>query len=192
MRRVTNLKMCYQILSPRRMTGSIFQQLQNPMFFTKSLQNQAQQTLQLARENKLKIATAESCTGGLLSALFTEISGSSEVFERGFVTYSNQAKIEMLGVKKETLEKFGAVSEETAKEMAIGAIKNSQASVSVAITGIAGPDGGSNEKPVGLVFIAVSTKEKTLVRKFNFAGNRSEVRKASVIAALTMLKNLFI
>ncbi len=159
------------------------------MLFPADLTNAAQKILQLAEGKNLKLATAESCTGGLLSALFTEISGSSKVFDRGFVTYSNQAKIEMLGVKKETLEKFGAVSEEAAKEMAEGAARNSQADIAVAITGIAGPEGGSktkgtSEKPVGLVFIAIFANEKTSLFKFNFSGNRSEIRKAALDAAL--------
>ncbi len=154
------------------------------MFFNSSLQNQAKKILQTLESKNQKLATAESCTGGLLSALFTEISGSSKTFDRGFVTYSNQAKIEMLGVKKETLEKFGAVSEEAAHEMAIGAIKNSQADIAIAITGIAGPEGGSLEKPVGLVYIVVNDS----VRKFIFSGDRGEVRKSSLIAALQMLE----
>jgi nicotinamide-nucleotide amidase len=154
------------------------------MFFNSSLQNQAKKILQNLEEKNLKLVAAESCTGGLLSALFTEIPGSSKAFDRGFVTYSNAAKIEMLGVKKQTLEKFGAVSKEVAQEMSNGAIKNSQAQISIAITGIAGPEGGSAEKPLGLVYIAVND----LVRKFNFSGDRSEVRKSSIIAALQMLE----
>lgn len=147
--------------------------------------DQSKKLLQIAEEKKIKIACAESCTGGLLSALLTEIPGSSKVFERGFIVYSNLAKIEMLGVKKETLEKFGAVSEEVAREMAQGVLKNSAADIAIAITGIAGPDGGSAKKPVGLVYIAVNDQ----VRKFNFSGNRSEVRKSAVNAALQMLES---
>lgn len=160
------------------------------MLFNSSLIRSAEKILELAREKNLKISTAESCTGGLLSALLTSISGSSEIFDRGFVTYSNQAKIDMLGVKEKTLKDFGAVSFEVAQEMAIGVLKNSQADVSIAITGIAGPKSDDTEKPVGLVYIAFATKEKILVRKFNFSGNRDEVRMASAIAALELAVEL--
>jgi len=156
------------------------------MFFSSTLIEQAQKILNNFEQKNLKICTAESCTGGLLSALFTEISGSSQTFDRGFVTYSNESKTEMLGVKKESLEKFGAVSEEVAKEMAEGAIRNSKANIAIAITGIAGPKGGSIEKPIGLVFIAKCFDGKTSVRKFYFSGNRNEVRKSTIIAALQM------
>ena len=161
------------------------------MFFPSDLKNQITEILNLAQEKNIKIAVAESCTGGLLSALFTEISGSSKTFERGFVTYSNAAKISMLGVKKETLEKFGAVSKEVACEMAIGAIKNSLADFSIAITGIAGPEGGSAEKPVGLVHIAcfIKKNQRFISREFHFSGDRDEVRRSSLIAALEILLN---
>ncbi len=160
------------------------------MFFTSDLLADVKKILQNFEQKKLKIAAAESCTGGLLSGLFTEIPGSSKIFDRGFVVYSNRAKIEMLGVEEKTLEKFGAVSEEVAREMASGAIKNSQADVSVAITGIAGPDGGSLEKPVGLVYIACASRKSSVVsRKFNFSGDRGEVRKFALIAALAMLES---
>ncbi len=161
------------------------------MFFVKNLCDNAAKIIEIAKFKNLKIATAESCTGGLLAALFTEISGSSQVFECGFVTYSNEAKIEMLQVKKELLDLHGAVSAQVAEAMAQGALKNSPADLAVAITGIAGPDGGSKEKPVGLVYIAVACKNRSVVRKFNFAGDRVEVRKSSVIAALKMLEKSF-
>lgn len=160
------------------------------MFFTQNLVNQASEIIKKAKEKNIKITFAESCTGGLLSALFTEVSGSSEVIERGFVTYSNEAKNELLGVKKSTLEKFGAVSDECAREMAVGALKNSHASLSLAITGIAGPNGGSKDKPVGLVYIALNFQDRVICRKFNFAGDRTEIRKASVIASLAMIQSL--
>ena len=157
------------------------------MYLNQTLKSQAKEILDLAKEKNIKLAFAESCTGGLLSALFTEIPGSSAVIDRSFITYSNQAKIEMLDVNEQTLEKFGAVSEETAKEMAKGAIKNSTAQISISITGIAGPDGGSEEKPVGLVYIGVSSPKKTQVRKFNLYGNRSEVRKSAIIQSLNII-----
>ncbi len=161
------------------------------MFFTKNLQNKASEILKTAEQKNLKIAIAESCTGGLLSALFTDIEGSSKVFDRAFITYSNQAKIEMLQVKKELLDKYGAVSGEVAVSMAQGVIKNSTADISIAITGIAGPEGGSLEKPVGLVYISILNRkcpQRIIVRKFNFSGDRNEVRKSSIIEALEAIK----
>ncbi len=173
------------------------------MLFTSTLTSSAKTILENLRDKNLKLTTAESCTGGLVSALFTSVAGSSDVFERGFVTYSNEAKIEMLGVKKETLEEFGAVSFDVAREMSIGAIKNSKANIAIAITGIAGPNSDNTKKEVGLVYIAITSQSpivtpshdgvhlpeiKTQVRKFNFSGDRDEVRKASVIAALEILK----
>lgn len=156
--------------------------------FPKDLLTKVELILTKYRESDLRIAFAESCTGGLLSALFTEIAGSSDVFERGFVTYSNQAKMDLLGVKKQTLEKFGAVSRETAEEMANGVIKNSQADIAISVTGIAGPGGGSEEKPVGLVYIGFVRKgEEVMVKKLNLDGNRSEVRMSVLREVLGLL-----
>jgi PncC family amidohydrolase len=134
----------------------------------------------LLRSKKLKLTTAESCTGGLISAAITEVAGSSDIFDRGFVTYSNEAKIAMLGVSLITLETYGAVSEQTAGEMVKGALKNSLSDVAVSVTGIAGPSGGTPEKPVGLVYIGIANKQETKVFKHIFKGNRSEVRQQTV------------
>jgi nicotinamide-nucleotide amidase len=137
------------------------------------------------------LTLAESCTGGLVSATITEIPGSSAWFDRGFVTYSNVAKIEMLGVLPNTLEKFGAVSEETAREMALGALNHSQANVAISITGIAGPDGGSVEKPVGTVCFAWAGKNippSSMTKKIS--GNRREIRDESTATALGELLKL--
>ena len=112
----------------------------------------------LLAEKGWKIVAAESCTGGLLAAAITHRPGSSQIFERGFVTYSNEAKMECLGVSAETLEKYGAVSDQTAEEMALGALKHSKADLAISITGIAGPDGGSHNKPVGLVYFGYALK----------------------------------
>lgn len=136
------------------------------------------------------LACAESCTGGLVSAALTDISGSSAVFTHGFITYANQAKITMLGVSAEDLEKFGAVSETVARQMAEGARRVSGADIAVATTGIAGPSGGTAQKPVGLVFVAVATPEKTLVEKLQLQGNRQEIRAQTVDHALKMLQDL--
>lgn len=132
-----------------------------------------------------KLTTAESCTGGGVAYYITNISGSSEWFERGFVTYSNTAKAEMLGVKLTTLDQHGAVSEATAREMAEGALQHSQAQIAVAITGIAGPLGGSHEKPVGTVWFGwagINMETKTRLEKFS--GSRTEIREQAIKTAL--------
>ena len=142
---------------------------------------------QLIKASK-KLVTAESCTGGLIASEITRLSGSSELFERGLVTYSNEAKQELLGVSKETLDHFGAVSEETAKEMAEGALQNSRADIAVSVTGIAGPSGGSDEKPVGTVCFGVCKKSKsaaTSTKRFN--GSRHEVQDQAAKHALTIV-----
>lgn len=131
--------------------------------------------------------TAESCTGGGLAYWLTSIPGSSAWFERGFVTYSNHAKEELLGVSSATLTNFGAVSRETAQEMARGALQNSRAHISVAITGIAGPDGGTVEKPVGLVWIATATQDQVHAESYVFQGDRWSIREQSILAALQQL-----
>lgn len=133
-----------------------------------------------------KIATAESCTGGWIAEIITEVPGSSTWFDRGFVTYSNNAKVQMLGVNPQTLAQYGAVSAEVVTEMVAGALANSEADWAIAVTGIAGPDGGSDEKPVGTVYIA--WKHKTGIaraEKMQFSGTRYQIRLQSVLKALT-------
>lgn len=148
----------------------------------------AEKVLRKARALECKIATAESCTGGLIAATFTAIAGSSDVFERGFVTYANQAKHEMIGVPKEMLLEFGAVSEEVALAMAKGALKHAPVGLAIAVTGVAGPSGGTAEKPVGTVHIACAMKDKvTLHLKKNFSGGREDVRNKTVEAALHLM-----
>ena len=143
--------------------------------------------------NGQMLATAESCTGGMVAASITDVAGSSAVFDRGFVTYSNAAKNEMLGVPKKLLETFGAVSEQVALSMAAGAISHSAATIAVAITGIAGPKGGSETKPVGLVYFAVARRRgKSLSDKKVFTGNREQVRAQALDHALQMLGNALI
>ena len=141
----------------------------------------------------LMISTAESCTGGLISGALTEISGSSAVVDRGFVTYTNTAKIELLGVQEATLIRFGAVSEETARQMAHGALFRSRADIAVAVTGIAGPGGGSAEKPVGLVHLAAKSRTGALIHRKMLYGDigRSEVRLATIRTALDIVRSLF-
>lgn len=142
----------------------------------------------LLKENDLNLTTAESCTAGMFAARIVNVPGASDMFKEGFITYSNKAKRKYLGVKKSTLEKCGAVSRETANEMARGVCDFAKADVSVAITGIAGPDGGSEEKPVGLVYIGVCVCGSTVVKEFRFSGNRQKIRESSVSAALVMLR----
>ena len=152
----------------------------------------ATRVLDACRRRGLLVATAESCTGGLVAAALTEIPGSSDVFDRGFVTYSNAAKEAMLGVPPAVLDRNGAVSRETAEAMATGALASSQADIAVAITGIAGPGGGSAEKPVGLVHFACASREGARLhreRRFGDIG-RAAVRRLAVAEALAMLENL--
>ena len=134
------------------------------------------------------VATAESCTGGMIGAALTDIPGSSVVFDRGFITYSNDAKIDMLGVAPATIEKHGAVSKETALAMAEGALAHSRADIAVSVTGVAGPDGGTPEKPVGLVWFALALKGAApRAERHNFAGERDAVRSRATEMALTLL-----
>jgi nicotinamide-nucleotide amidase len=131
--------------------------------------------------------TAESCTGGLIAKTFTDLAGSSDWFERGFVTYSNAAKSEMLGVPPSVIEDYGAVSEAVANAMASGALRHSAADYAVAVTGVAGPGGGSDEKPVGTVWIAVASADQLEAQCHQFEGDRAAVREATLVAGLVML-----
>ena len=154
------------------------------------LAEMAEHVLDGFRAEGLKIATAESCTGGLIAALLTSIAGSSDVFERGFVTYSNEAKAQAIGVDPELIREHGAVSAPVAVAMAIGALEHSLADASVSVTGIAGPGGGSAEKPVGLVFIAVANRQEegAFVEEFRFgATSRDEIRNETSKMAFEML-----
>ncbi len=142
----------------------------------------------LLEANHLTVATAESCTGGLLSARLINVPGASEVFKAGYVSYSNKTKRKLFGVKRSSLEKHGAVSSVVAKEMAKGASVLSKANVTVSVTGIAGPDGGSEEKPVGLVYIGCRVCGETTIKEYHFKGNRNKIREASVSAALSLMR----
>ncbi|WP_396272729.1 CinA family protein [Hyphomonas sp.] len=158
--------------------------------FPERLRNLAMLILDDAEQARLKIATAESCTGGLLAALFTEIPGSSSVFERGFVTYSNRAKEEMLGVPGDALADYGAVSEPVARMMAEGALTNSRANISVGITGVAGPGGGTRMKPVGTVHIACARENRAIIHEHLQLGeiSRDAIRMAAVESALNLIQ----
>lgn len=149
----------------------------------------SEKIVDLLIEKGLTISCAESCTGGMLSARLIGVSGVSAVYKCGYVTYSNQSKHEILNVKNSTLKQYGAVSSQTAKEMAKGASRKAKSDVAVSITGIAGPEGGTEEKPVGLVYMACNVKGNITVQKFNFKGNRAEVRESATSAAMILLKN---
>ena len=137
-----------------------------------------------------RVTCAESCTGGLIAKTFTDLAGSSEWFDRGFVTYSDAAKSEMLGVPASLIEDYGAVSEAVANAMASGALRHSGAAYAIAVTGIAGPGGGSEDKPVGTVWIAVASADQLSARRHCFAGDREAVRQATLIAGLETLVRL--
>ena len=150
--------------------------------------SEAAALLERYRQAKLRIATAESCTGGMVAARLTDIAGASDVVERGFVTYSNEAKTEMLGVPTAQLQQFGAVSAQVARSMAEGALAHARADVSVSITGIAGPGGATPGKPVGLVYLAVARRGgETKVERQQFTGDRQAVREAAAARALELL-----
>ncbi len=158
--------------------------------FSDRLRNLCLLTMDEARERRVKITTAESCTGGLLAGLFTEFSGSSDVFERGFVTYSNRAKEEMLGIPGDMIADYGAVSEAVARLMAEGALEQSRANLAVSITGIAGPGGGTPMKPVGTVHIACARENKAVLHEACYFGDigRDAVRMSSIETALEMIR----
>lgn len=158
--------------------------------FPDRLRNLCLLVMDEARERRVKIATAESCTGGLLAGLFTEFSGSSDVFERGFVTYSNRSKEEVLGIPGDMIADYGAVSEAVARLMAEGALENSRANLSLAITGIAGPGGGTPMKPVGTVHIACARENKAVMHEACYFGDigREQVRLATLETALEMIR----
>ena len=157
--------------------------------FPLEINSKASNILKVCKQKSVTIITAESCTGGLIAGCLTEIPGSSSVIDGGFVTYSNQAKISMLSVKLEQLDQFGAVSEEVARSMAEGALGSSKADIAVACTGVAGPGGATNTKPVGLVHLSCALrKHPTLHKRCNFSGERSTIRLATVKAAFELIE----
>ncbi len=160
--------------------------------FDDRMLNLARLVLDEARSRRVKIATAESCTGGLIAGLLTEIAGSSDVVERGFIVYSNRAKEELLGVPGDLIADHGAVSEPVARLMAEGALKESRANLAVAVTGVAGPGGGTALKPVGLVHIAVARENRPILHQAMRYGDvgRSEVRRLTIVEALEMSRRM--
>lgn len=154
-----------------------------------AIRSLAEQVLDLCRSKKLLLATAESCTGGMIAAALTDIAGSSDVVERGFVTYSNRAKTELLGVAADLIAQHGAVSAEVAAAMVEGALAHAPVDLAVAVTGIAGPGGGSAEKPVGLVYLGIATRGGTAcIERQVFRGDRAAVRCATVTRALQLVR----
>lgn len=153
---------------------------------SKQIYQLAERTGEILQKGGCLMAAAESCTGGWLSKMMTDVPGSSEWFDRGFVTYSNQSKIDMLGVKAETLDAHGAVSLEVVSEMATGALQNSEAGITIAISGIAGPGGGTEKHPIGTVCFAWAMKDgEVKTEQASFFGNRSEIRQQSVVHAMS-------
>ncbi len=160
--------------------------------FSSELEMAAKDVLDICRENKWKLVTAESCTGGLIAAVLTDVAGSSDVVDRAFVTYSNEAKVEMLGVEKHLIDDDGAVSERVARAMAEGALERSKANISISCTGIAGPAGGSIEKPVGLVHMAACRDDiPTWHERHLFRDDgRQSIREATVYAAFEIIRSM--
>ncbi len=160
--------------------------------FAQDLLDAARQLLDEARAANLRVVTAESCTGGLIAGLLTEIPGSSDVVERGFVTYSDESKTELLDVPAVLIRQYGAVSEPVARAMAEGARTNSRAQLAIAVTGIAGPGGGTAQKPVGLVYVAVlRAGSQPVIKEFRFGDiGREEVRKRTMAEAMVLLRSL--
>lgn len=145
---------------------------------------------ELASKKNIQISTAESCTGGMLASYITSASGSSNYFDRGYITYSNRSKIEELDIDEKILEKFGAVSPETAKAMAAGCLAQSKCDIALSITGIAGPTGGSHKKPVGTVYISIATHYYIASHTFKFTGNREQIRIQTCLESLNLLIGL--
>jgi nicotinamide-nucleotide amidase len=141
-------------------------------------------------DKKLTVATSESCTGGMVAARLVDYSGASAVFINGFVTYTNESKHRLLGVSNETLEKYGAVSHQTAEEMCLGAAKVTPTNIGLSTTGVAGPGGGTAEKPVGLVYIGVALNSKVTTKELKLNGNRTEIRKQATTAVLELLEKV--
>lgn len=161
----------------------------NHIYTTREAETLEEVVVKQLMKHKLTVTCAESCTGGMLTARLVNVPGVSEVLKTSLITYSNEAKQKYLGVKPETLKEYGAVSEQTAREMVIGAALNTHSDAALAITGIAGPEGGTKEKPVGLVYISCYVKGNTVVKEYHMKGNREKIRERSVIYALDLLRN---
>lgn len=164
----------------------------NLIYTTDEKETLEQNVTHMLEEKGMTLATAESCTGGKIAARITDVPGASKVFKEGYITYANDAKVKLLGVREETIQQYGVVSEQVAAEMVEGVRMITGAQAGIAVTGIAGPDGGSEEKPIGLVYIGCSVEDKTKVKRFCFHGNRGLVRDAAVQQALILLRRLLL
>lgn len=174
------------------MVEELYRRFGDNIYSTDEEETLEEVVVKLLASKKFTLTTAESCTGGLVTGRLVNVAGVSEVLKEGFITYSNEAKMKYLGVNEETLKLYGAVSSQTAQEMAIGAAKNTGADAALAITGIAGPDGGTPDKPVGLVFVGCYVSGKVTVKELHLTGNRQRVRNQSIIYALDMLRRCLI
>ena len=188
--RAESSEACKSLIDP--VLAEIKDRLSEYIYTTEAEKDIEDVVYDLLKEKNLTITTAESCTGGLLAGKIINVRGASDVYKEGFVTYSDEAKMKDLGVSKETLEKFSAVSSQCAEEMARGAAKAAGADVAVVTTGIAGPEGGSEENPVGTVYIGVYYNGKTLVKRYSFGNNRQMVRDAACVRALDMVRRAII
>ena len=154
------------------------------------INKQSEELLKICKLNKISVTTAESCTGGMLASSIVSINGSSSIFKSGIVTYSNESKAEFLKIPLKLINENGAVSETIAFQMAKNVLSIMNSSVSIAVTGIAGPSGGSNDKPVGLVWIAIGTKENVITKKYLFQGNRLKIRQQTTLEALKLANGI--
>jgi competence/damage-inducible protein CinA C-terminal domain len=179
-----------KLLQP--VVDELFHRFGKNIYSTEENEKLEEVVVKLLQNKHYTVAAAESCTGGLLTGRFVNVPGVSDVLKEGFITYSNEAKMKYLGVKEDTLRKFGAVSAQTAQEMAIGTAKATGSDAALAITGIAGPDGGTEEKPVGLVYIACYVRGEVAVKEYRWMGNRQKVRELSVIYAMDLLRRSLI
>jgi nicotinamide-nucleotide amidase len=168
--------------------NELYQRFGKHIYTTDESETLEEVIVQLLKQHNLTLATAESCTGGLLTGRLINVPGVSQYLYEGFITYSNEAKMKYLNVKAETLKQYGAVSSQTAAEMAYGVAKTSGSLAALAITGIAGPDGGTDEKPVGLVYIACLVNGDVTVKEYHLKGNRQKIRELSVIYAMDLLR----
>lgn len=168
------------------------QRFGDAIYTTKEEVTLEEKVVKMLKKQDLTMVTAESCTGGMLASKLVNVSGVSDIFKAGLVTYANEAKRELLGVRKKTLKKYGAVSRETAEEMVLGAVERYDADVAVSVTGIAGPDGGTEEKPVGLVYIGCYVCGELAVYECHFTGTREKIRETTVITALNLVRKMLL
>lgn len=175
-----------QLMQP--VLDELFRRFGNNIYTTEETVTLEEAVVNLLKEKKMTVTTAESCTAGLLAGRIMNVPSASVVYQEGYITYSNGSKMKLVGVKEETLNKYGSVSAETAYEMAVGAAKAAGSDVAVSVTGYAGPDGGGDDKPAGLVYVGCCVGEKVRVEKFQFSGNRNKNRDYAVVRALTILR----